>query len=54
MSSYLGFNGEEYIMFKELKEVFELMNYKDPQQCFSREIQLFEKVIRRLSNIRKE
>ena len=30
MSSYLGFNGEEHILFKELKEVFDLMNYKDP------------------------
>lgn len=35
-------------MFKELKDVFKLMNHKDQLQCFTREIQLFERVIQRL------
>jgi len=29
MSSYLGFNGEELQLFKELRDVFKLMNHKD-------------------------
>jgi hypothetical protein len=46
MSSYLGFNGEELALFIELRDVFKLMNHKDPHQNFKREILLFEKVIK--------
>ena len=45
MSSYLGFNGEELAFFVELRDVFKLMNHKDPHQNFRREIKLFDKVI---------
>lgn len=48
MSSYLGFNGDELQMYRELRDVFRLMNHKDKQKNFGREIELFDKVIRRL------
>jgi len=48
MSSYLGFNGDELQMYRELRDVFRLMNHKDKEKNFSREIELFERVIKRL------
>jgi len=48
MSSYLGFSGDELSMFKELRDVFRLMNHNDPQKNFGREINLFERIISRL------
>ena len=51
MSSYLSFNGEELQLYKEMKEVFKLMNHNDSQQCFKREIKLFERVIARLNDV---
>ena len=51
MSSYLGFNGEELALFIELRDVFKLMNHKDPQNNFRREILLFEKVIKQLTKL---
>jgi hypothetical protein len=51
ISSYLGVNGEELQMYKELRDVFRLMNHRDPAQSFTREIQLFERVIARLEGL---
>ena len=49
ISSYLQFNGEELTYFQELRDVFKLMNHKDKQECFKREIQLFDNVIDKLT-----
>jgi hypothetical protein len=54
MSSYLGFNGEELDLFRELRDVFKLMNHKDQLQCFKREIELFNNIIARLSEVYSE
>lgn len=51
MSSYLGFNGQELQLFKELRDVFKLMNHNDTQQSFRRELKLFDRVISRLSEL---
>jgi len=51
MSSYLGFCGQELALFKELRDVFKLMNHNDTQQSFKREIKLFERVIAKLEEI---
>lgn len=51
MSSYLGFNGEELALFIELRDVFKLMNHNDSQQSFKREIKLFERCIKRLTEL---
>lgn len=51
MSSYLGFNGDELQMYRELRDVFRLMNHKDKQKNFGREIDLFDRVIRRLESL---
>lgn len=51
MSSYLGFNGQELQLFKELRDVFKLMNHNDTQQSFRRELRLFDRVISRLSEL---
>lgn len=51
ISSYLGFNGDELQMYKELRDVFRLMNHKDHEQNFGREIKLFERVIQRLEDL---
>lgn len=51
MSSYLGFNGHELQLFKELRDVFKLMNHNDTQQSFRRELKLFDRVIARLSEL---
>lgn len=48
MSSYLGFNGEELELYTEMKDVFELMNHKDQQQNFGREIKLFDRIQKKL------
>lgn len=49
ISSYLQFNGEELTYFQELRDVFKLMNHKDKQECFKREIKLFDNVINKLT-----
>lgn len=51
MSSYLGFNGEELALFIELRDVFKLMNHNDSQQSFRREIKLFERCIKKLTEL---
>jgi hypothetical protein len=51
MSSYLGFNGDELQMYRELRDVFRLMNHKDLEKNFNREIALFERVICRLEEL---
>jgi hypothetical protein len=51
MSSYLGFNGDELQMFRELRDVFRLMNHRDEQKNFGREIELFEKIISKLEGL---
>ena len=51
MSSYLGFCGQELALFKELRDVFKLMNHNDTQQSFKREIRLFERVIAKLEDL---
>lgn len=38
-------------MFRELRDVFRLMNHKDQEQNFQREIKLFEKCIIRLEEL---
>ena len=51
MSSYLGFNGEELALFIELRDVFKLMNHNDSQQNFKREIKLFDRCIKKLTDL---
>lgn len=51
MSSYLGFNGEELALFIELRDVFKLMNHNDSAQNFRREIKLFERCIKKLTEL---
>lgn len=51
ISSYLGFNGDELQMYKELKDVFTLMNFNDKENNFLREITLFDKVIQRIDDL---
>ena len=48
ISSYLGFAGDELQVYKELRDVFKLMNHKDQQDCFKREIKLFDRCITRI------
>lgn len=38
-------------MYRELRDVFRLMNHKDEQKNFSREISLFERIIAKLENL---
>ena len=51
MSSYLGFNGQELQLYKEMRDVFKLMNHNDKQQSFKREIRLFDKCIQRIEEV---
>jgi hypothetical protein len=51
MSSYLGFNGQELQLYKEMRDVFKLMNHNDKQQSFKREIRLFDKCIQRIEEL---
>ena len=53
ISSYLQFNGEELTYFQELRDVFKLMNHKDKKQCFKREIDIFDNVISKLTQLFK-
>jgi signal peptidase I len=38
-------------MFRELRDVFKLMNHKDSTQNFKREIKLFDRVVVRLTDL---
>jgi signal peptidase I len=38
-------------MFRELRDVFKLMNHKDSSQNFKREIKLFDRVVVRLTDL---
>ena len=38
-------------MFRELRDVFKLMNHKDANQNFKREIKLFDRVVVRLTDL---
>ena len=51
ISCYLGFNGDELQMYKELKDVYKLMNHRDQEQNFGREIKLLERVIAKLEEL---
>ena len=48
ISYYLGFEGEELQRYQELRRVFKLMNHRDNN--FTREIELFERVIAKLKD----
>lgn len=45
---YLGFEGSELERYREMKRIFELMNYKDSHKNFTREIQLLEVITEKL------
>ena len=45
MSSYLGFNGKELELFRELRDLYKLLNHNDSQDSFKREIRIFDRVI---------
>jgi hypothetical protein len=45
LSFYLGFDGEEKDRYTKLREVFRLMNHKDHEGNFTREIDMFEGII---------
>ena len=45
ISSYLVFIGEELDYYKELIDIFKLMNHNDEKKCFEREIKIYKNVI---------
>lgn len=51
LTFYLGFEGQEIYRYKELREVFKLMNHRDIDMNFTREIQLFKRLIDKLTEI---
>jgi hypothetical protein len=53
MSTYLGFNGQELEYFKELRDLYKLINHNDQQDSFSREIKIFTRIIARLSDLER-
>ena len=54
ISSYFKFNGEELEYYKTIKDVFKLMNHKDEEAYFKNEIDLFENVIKELTETYKD
>jgi len=48
LSTYLSFEGEELERYVELRSVFQMMNYNDKDKNFSREIELFDRIISKL------
>lgn len=51
LSFYLGFEGEELQRYKKLREVVKIMNHKDTNQCYAREIKLFDNLIGTLTEV---
>ena len=48
VSSHMGINGQELQYIWEVRDIFELMNYNDMNNSFSREISLLTRVIDKL------
>jgi len=46
LSFYLGFEGQEMFRYQELKGIFQLMNYNDEDKNFTREIKMFEILVK--------
>mmetsp|Transcript_21836 Transcript_21836/g.33810 ORF Transcript_21836/g.33810 Transcript_21836/m.33810 type:complete len:82 (-) Transcript_21836:473-718(-) len=51
---YLGFEGQEQQRYWELKSLFKMMNMKDPDGNFRREINLFEKILSKIGQMRAD
>jgi hypothetical protein len=54
LSFYLGFEGEELQRYKKMREVIKIMNHKDANQCYKREIVLFENIIASLTEVARQ
>lgn len=51
LSYYLDFEGQELQRYRKLREVIKIMNHKDPNQCYQREIVLFSNIITSLTEV---
>lgn len=54
LSFYMGFEGEELPHYKKMREVIKIMNHKDANQCYKREIVLFENIITSLTEVARQ
>lgn len=54
LSYYLDFEGQELQRYKNLREVVKIMNHKDPNQCYKREIALFTSLISALQEVARQ
>ena len=45
LASYLGFNGQELELFRELRDLYKLMNHNDSLESFKREIRILDRII---------
>ena len=51
MSNYLSFEGSELERYQDLRAVVVMMSYEDRDKCFSREIELFDRIIMHLHEV---
>ena len=51
MSNYLSFEGSELERYQDLRSVVVMMTYEDRDKCFSREIELFDRIIMHLHEV---
>ena len=51
LSNYLSFEGSELERYQDLRSVVVMMSYGDQDQCFSREIELFDRIINELYEV---
>ena len=54
LSFYLDFEGAELQRYKKLREVVKIMNHKDANQCYQREIALFDNIISALTELARQ
>lgn len=54
LSYYLDFEGAELQRYKKMREVVKIMNHKDPNQCYQREIVLFGNIINALTEVARQ
>lgn len=51
LSNYLSFEGSELERYQDLRSVVVMMSYGDEDQCFAREIELFDRIINELYEV---
>ena len=54
LSYYLDFEGQELPRYKKMREVIKIMNHKDPNQCYKREMVLFDNIIAALTELARQ